>query len=102
MFENHGQRVAVVEKNILSSLLPSVSLFAAKEIFRETQGPGLGQNVIAQQMVLNALIQDSCLNTKLTIGLCRSRRQFHNLVAGTLYSQSLTIRPDQIIDAVCR
>ncbi len=51
--------MAVVEKNILSSLLPSVSLFAAKEIFRETQGPGLGQNVIAQQMVLNALIQDA-------------------------------------------
>ena len=81
MFENHGQRVAVVEKKILSSLLPSVSLFAAKDISRETQGPGLGQNVIAQQMVLNALIQDSCLNTKLTIGLCRSQRQFHNLVA---------------------
>ena len=104
MFEHHCQRMAVVEKNILSSLLPSVSLFAAKKISRETQGPGVGQNVIAQQMVSmpNVVIQESCLKIKPTTGLCRSRRQFHNLVAGTLYSQSLTIRPDQIIDAVCR
>ena len=61
MFENHSLRMAVVEKNILSSLLPSVSLFAAKKISRETQGHGVGQNVIAQQMVLNAQYSDSGL-----------------------------------------
>ena len=96
--------MAVVEKNILSALTLSVSLCAVKKITRETRGPGIGvgQNVIAEQMVLNALIQDSCLKMKLTTGLCRSRLQIHNVVAGVLCSQSFGTNPDQIIDTVCR
>ncbi len=65
--------MAVVEKNILSALTVSVSLCAVKKITRETRGIGVGQNVIAEQMVLNALIQDSCLKMKLTTGLYADR-----------------------------
>ena len=51
-------------KNDLSTLLPLVGLITVEEIAGETQSFGVRENVIGQQMVLNAPIQDSRLITK--------------------------------------